>query len=359
MSNRGLGLVLCLVAACVRPTPAEQPPVAWPALCASYYTSVTDPHLDVDQFGAWLAKVKVTCTRAWLLDAWAIGEKGSDGQFLRGQYEGAIPIQRRADGRFDLAQWNEAYFARLRRYVEVMNSHGVWPHLTFLDLYTWSEGKAPLPFVPDADKGPFRHNVNGVRWGGPDATTLAALPDPWMKEFICRVVKTLHGTSWAAEVGNEMPDRGLHTRMAAALRACGWTGDVTVNRDATSPGQYWNMDVGKTFSRIAFHGFLDMSYLDTPYPEEASAGRPTTFREMWGKVEPARVIVSSDGGGGNPSHLPALKAVACDTLKRGATYEHQLALKRRRFYGDGTLQMADLAIDEAFLLSLTKCTGTH
>jgi hypothetical protein len=236
-----------------------------------------------------------------------------------------------------------------------MNSHGVWPHLTFLELYTWSEEKAPLPFVPDADKGPFRHNVNGVRWGAPDAKTTAAMPDAWMKEFMCRVVKTLQGASWAAEVGNEMPDRGLQTRMAAALRACGWTGDITVNRDATAPGQYWNMDVGKTFSRIAFHGLLDLSYLDTRYPDEATAGRPTTFKAMWAKVEPARVIVSSDGGGGDPKHLPALKAVACDTLKRGATYEHQLALKRNRFFGDGTLRMADLAIDEAFLLSLAEC----
>jgi hypothetical protein len=350
-----LGLVLCLVAACAQATPAAQPAVTWPALCASYYASVTDPGLNVEQFGAWLAKVKVTCTRAWLLDAWAIGEKGSDGVFLRGQYDGAIPVRRAADGRFDLSAWNDAYFARLRRYVEVLNTHGVWPHLTFLDLYTWSEDKASLPFVPDADKGPFRYNVNGVRWGAPDAATIAAMPDAWMKSFMCRVVATLRGTSWAAELGNEMPDRGLHTRMAAALRACGWTGDVTVNRDATAPGQYWNMDVGRTFSRIAFHGFPDMSYLDTPYPEEATVGRPTTFRQMWGKVDPARVIVSSDGGGGDPKHLPELKAVACDTLKRGATYEHQLGLKRRRFFGDGTLRMADLAIDEAFLLSLSAC----
>jgi len=350
-----LALGLCLAAACAQATPAAQAKVTWPALCASYYASVTDPDLNVEQFAVWLKKVNATCTRAWLLDAWAIGEKGSDGAFLRGQYDGALPVQRRADGLFDLSAWNDAYFARVRSYVEVMNRHGVWPHLTFLDLYTWSETKAPLQFVPDADKGPFRHNVNGTRWGAPDEATFAAMPDAWMKQFMCRVVKTLQGTSWAAEVGNEMPDRGLHTRMAAALRDCGWTGDITVNRDVTAPGQYWNMDVGKTFSRIAFHGFLDLSYLDTPYPEEASAGRPTTFRDVWSKVDPARVIVSSDGGGGDSAHLPALKEVACDTLKRGATYEHQLALKRRRFFGDGTLRMADVAIDEAFLLSLSAC----
>lgn len=345
------------------PVPVPTAKVVWPSLCASYYASPTDPDLDIDVFARWLQEHGATCTRAWLMDAWAIGERDAAGKFLPGQYEGFLPMTKRADGRYDLYLWNAKYFERLRRYTETLNAHGVWPHLTILELYSWSDRKASLPFVPDVSKNPMRNNVNGVHWGSPDDRTLGAdpennpdqLPDAWMRAFIGKVVDTLKGTVWVAEIGNEMPEKGMHFRIHAALRAAGFTGEITVNRNEDTPGQYWNMQVGKVFDRLALHNFLSLDYLDELHPREAEAGRPTTFRKMWDLVDASRIIVSSDGGGGNPVHLPKLKEVACDAFRRGGSYEHQLALKRRRFFGDGSLQMADLAIDSEFLKAVAAC----
>jgi hypothetical protein len=329
--------------------PVNTAVVKFPALMASYYAAITDPDLDVDAFANFLRDCGVTGTRTWLLDAWAIGEREADGTFKRGQYDGFLPVLRLPDGRFDLDQWNPAYFTRIRRFVEAMNQRGVFCHLTLLELYSWSDRKANLPFVPDVNRGMFRNNVNGVRWGGPDDPTFFSLPDPWLKAFIARVVQSLTGLAWLPEVGNEFPEKDLHWRMIDALREAGWTGEITVNRQEDTPGQYWNMAVGSRFDRIAIHNTLSLAYLDEEFEREAEAGRPTTFRAMWPLVDASRIILSSDGGGGNPKYLTDLQAVAVDTLQRGGSYEHQLALKRNRFFGDGTLRMADLEIDRAFL----------
>lgn len=341
------------------------PVVTWGGVtCASYYTSMTDPDLNVAQFAAFLQETGVTCTRAWLLDAWALGEREPSGDFKRGQYDGFIPVLRSAGAGspWDLDRWNDAYFSELRSRVLTLNRAGVWPHLTLLELYTWSEGKADLPFVPDRNKQPYRFNVNGVQWGEPDDKTFGAeqfdgdparMPDRWMRSFICKVVDTLSDLAWAAEVGNEMPEKAMHFRLLDALRSCGWTGEVTTNRNEDTPGQYWNMGVNHgEFDRIAIHNMLDLSYLDVEYPREAGAGRPTTFRAMWPQVDAARLILSSDGGGGRPEYQASFTEVARDALSRGANVEIQLALKRNRFYGDGSLRMADLEIDRAFLLAV-------
>lgn len=335
-------------------------------ICPSYYASATDPDLDLAAFADYIKAVGGVCTRTWLLDAWSLGERDGNGQFLRGQYDGFIPVVRLADGRFDMSRWNDAYFARLRRFTEIMNSRGVWPHFTILELYTWSDRKAGLPFVPNVERQPYRNNINGVRWGNPDDRSFGAppyeddpaqLPDPWLRSFICKVVTTLQSTTYAVEIGNEMAEKSLHDRIAAAVRVCGYTGDITVNRNEDTPGQIWNMGVdrGQRFDRLALHGKLDMSYLDEDFPEEAGAGRPRTFRAMWPLIDASRIILSSDGGGGNPVHHKGFLEVGCDALGRGASVEFQLALKRNRFFGDGSLRMADLEIDRAMLKALASC----
>ncbi len=336
------------------PGPIDPPAVLWPAIGASYYTSLTDPDLDLEVFAAFFEDVGVAWTRVWLLDAWALGERRADGSFLEGQYDGRIPVQRQPNGQFDLDQWNPQYFTHLRLYTDTLNAHGVWPQFTMLELYTWSDRKADLPFVPSVTLNPYRNNSNGVKWGDPDDPTFFTLPDEWLSAFICKVVDTLEGTSYALESGNEMPEKGLNFRLAEQSQSCSYEGTITVNRQIDSPGQYWNMEVGgPVFSHISYHGKLDISYLDEEFPEEAGAGRPTTFREAWTLYEPFRVIISSDGGGGNPDLQPDLLVVARDALARGGSYEHQLALKRNRFFGDGTLRMEDILLDEDFLRALT------
>jgi hypothetical protein len=230
----------------------------------------------------------------------------------------------------------------------------VWVEWNLLELYTWSERKQNLPFVPDQNRQPFRFNVNDVAWGHPDDPTFFTIPDDWTKRFACQVVTTLDGTSYALKIGNEFPEKPAHFRLVDHLRTgCGFTGDIVINRQEDTPGQYWNMEIAPRNLRLEIHGRLSIDYLDEEFPDEAPAGRPTRFRAMWPQVDAARVLLSSDGGGGNPSHQPALTVVARDVLQRGGSYEHQLALKRNRFFGDGVLRMGDLELDRAFLRGLT------
>ena len=336
------------------PIPGPRPEVRWPSIGASYYTSMTDPDVDLPVFARFLRDVGVKHTRTWLLDAWALGEREADGTFKKGQYDGLQPVTRSPVGPFNLGEWNDAYWTHLRRYVDTLNAYGIWPHLTLLELYTWSDRKKDLPFVPRVEWNLFRNNVNGIRWGDPDDATFESLPDAWMADFIDGVVGTLAGTSYALEIGNEMPEKPMHYRIRDAVQATDYPSSITVNRQIDSPGQYWNMGIDRgDFDRIAFHGKLDIGYLDEQYHDEAPAGRPTTFREAWPMYDASRVILSSDGGGGNPERQPDLLVVAQDALARGGSYEHQLALKRNRFYGDGTLRMEDLELDRDFLKVLT------
>ncbi len=334
------------------------------AFCPSYYQSITDPDLDLELFGAQLQSVKGTCTRTWLIDAWSLGERDGAGKFLPGQYDGFIPVVRLPDGRFDLSRWNDAYFERIRRYVETMNAYGIFPHLTVLELYAWSQEKSVNEKVPDVNRQPYRNNINGIRWGGPDGgddRTFGAipennpdqLPDWWLKAFIAKVVDVLQGTVYALEIGNEMKEKPMHWRILDAIRASGFTGSVTCSRNEDTPGQPWNMD---RCDAIALHNKLTIDYLDMEYPREASAGRPTTFRAMWPLVDPARIIISSDGGGGKPEFRESFREVACDAFRRGAAVEVQLEMKRERFFRSGALKQAEsFEGDRPTLLAMAAC----
>lgn len=336
------------------PPPITRPAVTWPAVGASYYTCPTDPDCDLTAYATFLAAVDVDFTQGWLLDAWAIGQRDSAGNFLRGQYDGFLPWIRGPDGRFDLTQFDPRYFARIRAFTDTLNSVGLWVEWSIYELYTWSERKAGLPFVPNQDLQPLRNNVNNVSYGHPDDPTFFAIPDAVMKSFACKVIDTLQGTSYVLKTGNEFPEKAAHFRLAEHLRSCGFTGDLIVNRQEDTPGQYWNMDIGGVFQRLELHGRLNIRYLDEEFPEEAHAGRPTTFRAMWPLVDASRVLLSSDGGGGNPALHDDLLVVFRDARHRGASVELQLALKRNRFFGDGTLRMGDLDIDRPFLQRLRQ-----
>lgn len=330
--------------------------IKWPAVGASYYSAFTDERVDLQRYARFLEEVGATFTRTFLFDAWATGQRDGTGKFLPGMHDGYLPVERLPDGRYDLTRWNPAYFRHLRDFVDTMNQHGVFVHVTILELYSWSDRKSILPFVPDPNLGPYRNNVNGVRWGGPDDPTFFALPDTFLNQLVCKVVDTLSGSVWLPQVGNEMPEKELHERIVKALRDCGWRGPVTVNRNEDTPGQYWNMQIDKgRYDLIEIHGKMNIGYLDEDFPEEGPAGRPRTFREFWPLVDASKVIMSSDGGSSDPRRFPELKVVACDTLRRGASYELQMTLKRNLFFGDGSFRMDDLEIDRPFLASLKDC----
>jgi hypothetical protein len=343
-----LGVVLAIA-----PGPPSQtvPSIPGGSLGASDYQSLGDPRVDPLEFAAALADLGVTFTRVWLLDAWATGAGEP------GTYDGVLPVTRRSDGRWDLFAWNAAYFERLRTYAGAMNQHGITPVFTLLELYSWSETKQGLLWVPDQSRGLFRANVNDIRWGHPDGPTLTALPDTWLRAFSCRVVETLGDRRFVIELGNETPDGRMHDRLLAHLRTtCGYAGEVLVNRDRNTPDLIEEMDIGRRFDRLSIHGAQSLAYLDESH---AGDGRFRTWRALYDSgIDMAHIIVSSDGARATTDverayDYPALREVATDILRRGGSYEHQLAIKLRRFR-DGRYDLDDLRYDAPFLRALAE-----
>ena len=334
------------------PTPPNPPVYQDGRVGGSFYTALTCPWVDPKGYAQALANCGVGLTRLWLLDAWAVNG-GEDA----GQYPGFLPVKRTSDGRFDLRQWDPAYFDRLQVFAGALRDAKILPQFTLLELYTWAQRKQGMLWVPDANKGPYRSNVNGVRWGDPDDPTFYALPDDWLDEFIGHALEALGGFPFTIELANEMPEKDLHYRLRDCVRDHGYPGPVQVNRNEDTPGQYWNMKIGTEFQSLALHGMKTLDYLDVEYPEEAAAGRPTTFRDMWPMVDASRVTLSSDGCRKSTDvtdayDYPALTEVAKDTLARGGSYEHQLACKLRIFT-EGVFRLEDIEqFDGPFLRGL-------
>jgi hypothetical protein len=332
------------------PTPPAPPAPAvtdtWPRLGLSYYTSLTDPRVDPSAFAARLQDAGATHTRVWLLDAWAGGPHGT------GQYLGYVPWEEGGDGRYDLWRVNPAYMDRLRAYVEAMNAHGILPELSGLELYTWSDRKQGMLWVPDAARGPFRKNRQGVYYADDSAFDRIAQPsgeDAFLGHFYSQVVATLAGLAYAVELANEMPQKELHARLRHLWRAAGYRGSLGVNRNEDTPGQYANMKIGKSdgYDRISFHGRREIAYLDEVYPDEPLY---PTFRAFYASGPDAtRIILSSDGcrkstDVNDAYDYDALTVVAQDALARGCGYEHQSCMKLRGFT-EGRIDLDDLEVD--------------
>lgn len=328
------------------PTPGVPDPwVPWPKLGLSYYTSLTDPRLDLPGFVARLQDAGATLTRVWLIDAWAVGAASGTGC-----YDGLVPWEVAADGRYDLDRVNPRYLAHLRVYVEQMNQAGILPMLTGWELYAWSTRKAGMLWVPDAARGPFRRNRQGVYYADDGAFELIGQPSgahAFLGAFYQQIVATLAGLAYCVELGNEMPEKPLHERLAARWREAGYTGALCVNRQDDTPGQYANMEIGVRYDRISYHGKRDLAYLDEDFPREP---RHRTFRQFYASSPDfTRIILSSDGcrQSTNPDNAydyDALQAVARDILARGGSYEHQSRIKLRGFT-EGRIALDDLEVD--------------
>ncbi len=333
------------------PEPPPVPPAGpvadtWPRRGLSYYTSLTDPRLDLPGFAARLRDAGADYTRVWLIDAWAVGQHGT------GQYFGYVPWEEASDARFDLWKVSPAYLDHLRVYVETLNAVGVLPQLSGLELYSWSTRKAGMLWVPDANLGPFRKNRQGVYYADDSAFERIAQPsgeDAFLGHFYRRVVETLAGTVYAIELANEMPEKPLHGRLKDLWRTAGYLGSLTVNRQDDTPGQFSNMKVGQPggYDRIAYHGKRDLGYLDEVYPEEPVY---PSFRAFYASgPDPARIILSSDGcrkstDVADAYDYDALAAVFRDALARGSSIEHQSRCKLRGF-SENRIDVNDLEVD--------------
>lgn len=337
------------------PTPSSLS-VTWPQTGLSYYAGLGDPDFDWAVFLDFCREMGVGYHRTWLIDAWATQDIG-------GRYDGYLPCKRLSDGRFDLFQWRQDYFDRLKASTVASNQRGIFPLWTILELYAWSQRKAGMPYVPDVTKNLFRYNVNGVHWGQPDDRTFGAepyagegLPDEWLRAFLTRVLETLHGTVYALQIGNEMPEKAMHWRIIDLVRDLGYDGEIVINRNEDGPGQPFNMQMsgagGSRYDRHEFHlatsdARTTETWLDVEHPDEAPAGRPTTMRALLDRIEASRIIISSDGDGGRV--VPEQQALARQIRMAGASFERQSNLKRNRFFGDGSLQMAHLAYERPLL----------
>lgn len=249
------------------------------------------------------------------------------------------PFAKRSDGRYDLYSFNPWFMDRAVAIRDAMHAQGIVVQWTLLELYSWSNRKKG-PGIPDGNLGPFRHNVNGVLWGGAyngdrkeDDATYAALPDAWLTAFCEWLLPAIGGTGTIIEIGNEMPEKGLHERTAALIRRINPQQQVSVNRQEDTPGQYANMKIGRDYDRIAFHGrFLKQpSDLDRFY--DITESSIPTFNAMFKThVDPARIIFSSDGARSSSHPIdtydwPKLTAFAEAVIDRGCSYEHQSRCK--------------------------------
>lgn len=333
------------------PSPAPAVTDSWPRLGASYYTSLTDPRVDPVEFAHRLRDAGCTYTRVWLIDAWARGASAGTSC-----YDGFLPWARAyGDGLYDLDGVRDTYLLRLRTYVEAMNDSGILPQLSGWELYSWSDRKRGMLWVPDARFGPFQHNIQGIYYSDDDAFAHIGTGGVhgFLAHFYSEVVRALSGLVYTVELGNEMPEKGLHYRLQALWINAGYAGSISVNRQEDTPGQYKNMGIGRDFDRIAFHGRKDLGYLREDFSDEPAH---RTFEHFYNShdFDAHRIILSSDGcrKSTNPDDAydyVTLRDVARDALHRGFSYEHQSRIKLRGFT-QNRIDLADLETD--WLLSL-------
>lgn len=335
----------------IPPGPMPMPDMhQWPKVGASYQQGLGNPSCDPALFASLNRDADGDVTRIWAINASAVGPNGA------GQYTGYLPWYR-IRGVYDLTQPDPAYDERLNTYVRAQNAVGATVIITTLELYSWAQRKQGGIWVPDANLGPFRNNSNRVRWGDPDDPTFFTLPDWVLEQLISRICAAVKGLAVAFEIGNEMPEKDMHTRIREYLTAqftADWRPDIIVNRQEDTPGQYFNMRVNTDYERIAFHGKDSLGYLDEVYADEP-ASRPQTFRQLWDAgpwetpVNPSRVIMSSDGCRVNDTiqcyDWPVLREVVQDHLRRGFSFEHQSCVKMRPFLENRLDLVADFEGD--------------
>lgn len=317
----------------IPPTPPSDDLLRWPRAGMSIAGLVVNSAANIAETVKRFVDAGVELTRINLLSAlW----QGVD----------VLPYRKRADGQWDLYDWNPQYFDRLAETRERMNHAGIAIIWTNYELYSWSRRKPGQQQF----NTPWRHNVNGVNWSPEDTTLSQVLPDDWSQEWFRQVVPWLHLPHNAFEIGNEMPEKSLHERTADAVRAIHAEAHITVNRNENTPGGYVNMKIGKgRYDRIGFHGL----YLKDLTPRKITFQGEThdcpngdldrvftrepdyrTFNEFFDHCphEPSRIVFSSDGARSsadpvNTYDWDRLREWFREMLRRGCSIEHQSRAK--------------------------------
>lgn len=265
------------------------------------------------------------------------------------------PFLKTASGKFDLYAKNPEFWNdRLPRYIDVMNREGGIVQLCLMDLYQFSDRKGG---TPDKNLSPVRYNVNGIYWPGDDTFLAQQLPDDWWRWLARELATTLRGAAVAYVPFNEGPEKDIHITIAQEIKRVDLSATIIANRNEDTPGQYWNMKVGRgTIDMLAYHGWASTADLSQTFHEVDEL--PNTFDMMLAKenqngesinVDWARIISSSDGArrssaqGGNDLIDPtkswrewrtynwdALLKVWKRVILAGGNIEHQSVLKMDR-----------------------------
>lgn len=258
---------------------------------------------------------------------------------------------------FDLFDWNIEFFDRAQEVVERCNAAGIVVQGTLWELYSWSNRKKG-PGIPDANQGPWRANTNGILLGGKyngdrhedDETLGRLIPTPWCVEFLPLILTIWDATINPVRIGNEMPEKSLHQRVARLIRTYEPKALITVNRNEDTPGQYANHKIGTStdWDRLEYHGLKAKSLrpvkdakgavkwpqgdLDRFYPTSVSS--VPTFRTLLDdkRVDKSRITFSSDGARisdspVNPYDWPKLREWFREVKRRGCSILHQSRAK--------------------------------
>lgn len=298
--------------------------IKWPRRGASLYGLYGDPEWDYHTFAHQLSDAGLNMTCWWAWGGWR-------------NWTGRIPWLKVGD-RWDLTQFDERAFDDAEAMTRYFNSYGIWVLWNLIDLYPWSDRKQGLPGIPDANNGPFRRNVQGIRYG--DDHVFELWPDRYLTAYITKLVLRLKGLGCGFQTGNECPESAMHDRLRIIIKGIWPEARVTVSRNSDSPGQYANMVDVHHFDAINFHGWKNMQRMDEVFHEEDTTGRPNTYRKLLAdffSVSPAKIIACSDGArNGNPDPLhaydwPELLEALRFAAERGTALDHQSAAKMALF----------------------------
>jgi len=256
------------------------------------------------------------------------------------------PFIQQSDGQWDIRTFNPAFLDRILDYVRVMHEKKIHVTLTLLELYGWSNRKKG-PDTPDANVGPFRNNINGIKWGGlyngdrkeDDETLTKLLPGPVVEMVLNQLVSPLSipGISW--KLGNEFPEKSLHEKMRNLIRAINPTANIIVNRNEDTAGQYFNMKIPTDYNMIEFHGWDDLGFLKKDWggPDEWPNNFDQFFKKKNAKgqtikINHSAVICNSDGARANNDpintyHYDNLFKVFELCVKKKMTIDHQSRVK--------------------------------
>lgn len=267
----------------------------------SYYGAVADPDLNIDGYLDALAAHSITLTRIFLVDKWANGGNSY------------TPFKV-VNGKYDLTQYDDTYFARLRDFVRGAERRGIAVQIALFDRCGLQNGP-PERF----GRSPYNaaNNVNG----------LLTAPARGYPDFLQMDGTKLGDINRALleKVVSEIGDRGNVIYEIMNEPVFGW-------RDSVK----WHLWVarllrgafkGKPGSKVISACYLDPHILDSPLIDAVSIHHVRDFNKVRNAV--ARIhasgkvaIVSDDGDSWSMDNPQNCVKAAEFALALGASFEH-------------------------------------